>query len=102
MNLYNRNYNVYYTPYNNPYNDPYAWMEPNVTGGYGQSRYAGIGGGWYTPYKRDLGYIQGGNNAWTYNYIGPHYDQYGRIVDDPFNPFDDDYSGGLAWNLKKK
>ncbi len=71
-------------------------------GGYnGYRGYSGQPG-----FKRDLGYVNQYQGVGTY-YTGPRCGKCGTYYDDthrckcndPFNPFDDDYRGGLAWNL---
>lgn len=90
-----------YDTFHNPYYNPDTWFVPNREGGFGKSNAIGIGDS--NPYRRDLGYIQGGNNHWTYNNIGPTFNTtypYNYPDGSQFYPFNDQYSG-LNWVLKK-
>lgn len=96
---------------------PYPWKY----GGY--DGYQGYGGSGPFPFdNRDMGYVNHQQGIGGYNaHIGKKnrmmgiggdcigckdaagYSFYDSPYQDgnPYNPFDDDYSGGLAWNLRK-
>ena len=70
---------------------PYMWKQGGASGYRGYSGNA-------NPFGRDLGYINDYQGIGGYNKgleRQPYYN-------DPFNPFDDDYRGGLGWNLRRR